>query len=83
MREKEDFDKMAARNNPEQIFMSEGELFMSEEQQHSWRDNLWIRCVGLLLFPAVFLGLYLISTRIVVNRPATSPQVTPTDPSGQ
>lgn len=56
---------------------------MSEEQQHSWREKLWLRCVGLLLLPAVFLGLYLISTHIVVNKPATSPQVTPKSPSGE
>lgn len=56
---------------------------MSEEQQHSWTEKLWIRIVGILLFPAVIWGLYLISTYIILRKPVSSPQVTPTNPSGE
>ncbi|MFW6359432.1 MAG: hypothetical protein ACOC0N_09520 [Chroococcales cyanobacterium] len=45
-----------------------------EEQRHTWHEKRWVRITGLLVLPAIILGLYLITTWWAARKPVTVPE---------
>jgi hypothetical protein len=43
------------------------------DSKTNWHQKIWVRVVVLLLLPLVAGGLYLVTTRISLNKPASEP----------
>jgi hypothetical protein len=49
------------------------------ESEANWHQKTWVRVVVLLLLPLIVGGLYLVTTHISLNKPASEPA--PLEPS--